>query len=92
MKERYSEYSSLIFESKWRAKAVIDRLTKLLAKHKVVSIADLYEIIGPEVVSKIIDNHYGWDDLTDAKVIRVNGGFSLDMPEPIELLKAEKIK
>lgn len=86
MKEKYSDYGSLIFESKWRAKGVIDRLTKLLAKHKVVSIADLYEIIGPEVVSKFMDSRYGWDDLTDAKVIPTNGGFSLKMPEPIELL------
>lgn len=86
MKERYSNYGSLIFESKWRAKGIINRLTKLLAKYKIVSIADLYEIIGPEVVSKFIDNQYGWDDLTDAKVVPANGGFSLKMPEPIELI------
>ena len=86
MDKSYSDYGSLIFESKWRAKGIIDRLTKLLAKYKVISIADLYEIIGPEVVSKFTDSHYGWDDLTEAKVVPVNGGFSLKMPEPIELL------
>jgi hypothetical protein len=73
----------IILEDRGEAKDVIEALTDILDEYGQVKVADLYELVGFE--GRPSDNAYGWDNLSKAEVRRVNGGFLLDLPKPVEL-------
>ena len=82
---RNSFYEEIIVDSRGEAEEIIDKMNEIIVNYDVVSVADLYEMIGYDKKSRYTDFNYGWSDLRGAKAVRVPDGFLLDLPRPIRL-------
>lgn len=78
------DYNEIIFSSRADAVDVLTRMDELIAKYRVVRVADLYDLVG--MTCNYTDNRYGWTNLTSADVVPVRDGFMIRMPKamPIE--------
>lgn len=74
------DFDEIVLSERVEAESVIDQLYEVVSRYGVVSVADLYEMVG--ISSTHVDNRWGWQDLHGAGVTRVRGGFLLDLPEP----------
>jgi hypothetical protein len=74
------DFDEIVLTSRVEAEEVIDQMNEIISRYGVVSVADLYELIG--LPSTHVDNKWGWSNLPGAGVARVRGGFLLDLPEP----------
>lgn len=77
------DFDSIIFETKAEAENVLGNMGELLNMYQQVTVADLYELVG--VSNEYTDNYYGWIDLSESGIRRINGGFKLELPAPIYL-------
>ena len=82
---RNSFYEEIIVDSRGEAEEIIDKMNEIIVNYDVVSVADLYEMIGYDKKSRYTDFNYGWSDLRGAKAVRVPDGFLLGLPSPIRL-------
>lgn len=62
---------------------VLETLDGILEQYKVVTIADLKEIMSLDSV--FTDNAFGWTDLSDAKVVRDRQGLRVSLPRAVRL-------
>lgn len=62
---------------------VLEALDGMLEQFKVVTVADLKEIMSLDSV--YTDNAYGWTDLSDAKVVRDRNGLRVNLPKAVRL-------
>ena len=76
-RSRYS-FDDIILDSKREAEEVLDRMDELIDSYDQVTVADLYDLIG--VTGNYTDNKYGWDNLSNADVVRVPDGYKLKLP------------
>lgn len=74
------EFAELVIQTRAEAEEVIDRLFDLTSKYETATVADLYELLG--VTGQYTDDKWGWSDLRGAGVVRVTGGYILDLPKP----------
>lgn len=70
-------------DCKKRAESVIIQLCDMIDVYDRASVMDLYEIVGIE--AKHTDYNYGWNNLTQTNVVKVNGGYWLKFPKPSPL-------
>lgn len=75
----YSFYD-ITLESRIEAQEVLDRMDELIDRYRMVSVADLYDMVG--VTGNYTDNKYGWTDISTARISRTREGFTLDLPRP----------
>jgi hypothetical protein len=74
-------FDEIILPSRVEADEVIDNLFILLEKYEVVTVGDLYDLLG--VDRAFTDEKWGWRNLQGAGVTRVrSGGYLLDLPTP----------
>lgn len=74
-------FDELVLDSRQGAEEVIDRMMDVLSQWEVVTVADLYTLVGFEAAHT--DYKWGWTDLRGASVSRTrNGGYLLDLPQP----------
>lgn len=85
-------YKDIVFETRADAEDVLDMMREVLDKYQNISIADFYDCIYDKIDDSVkivgngyTDNHYGWMDLTNAKVVRCRDGYLLDLPRAIEI-------
>jgi hypothetical protein len=76
----YNGYSfdDIILATRGEAQDVLDRMDEVIESFGVVSVADLYDLVG--ITGRYTDNKYGWTNLRDAEVIRVRDGYMIKMP------------
>lgn len=79
------DYDDIILETRGEAEDVLTCLEEALDRYDVVSVADLYDLVGMSRVSVHTDNKYGWTSLRNADIIRTRDGYQLKLPrvEPI---------
>jgi hypothetical protein len=79
------EFDEIILETRMDAEEVLTAMYDILgSQHEVVTVADLYELVGFEFTH--VDTTWGWTDLRGAGVGRIRGrGYVLDLPEPEHL-------
>lgn len=77
-------FDEIILATRVEAQEVIGRLFDLVSQYESATVADLYELCG--VSGQYTDEKWGWTDIRGAGVVRVAGGYLLDLPRP-ELLK-----
>jgi hypothetical protein len=71
-------FDEIILATRVEAELVIDRLTDLIQQYDVATVSDLYNMVG--ITESYTDAKWGWDDMSDASVRRINGGYLLDLP------------
>lgn len=78
---RRQDVGEIILVSRADADMVIERLTDIIDKYDVASIADLHELVG--LPTTYVDNKWGWSVLKYANIRQVREGYLLDLP-PVE--------
>ena len=73
------DYDDIILETRGEAEDVLERMNELIDTYDVVSVADLYDLVGKSC--NYTDNKYGWTNIRNAEPIRVRDGYLLKMPK-----------
>ena len=77
------DFDNIILESRGEAEEVIERMQELLDTYKVVSVADLYDLVGVDF--EYTDNKYGWTNLRNAEAVRTRDGYMLKLPKALPI-------
>lgn len=81
--KRGYDYGEIILGSRAEAEAVLTNMDEIIAVYGTVSVSDLYEMVG--IDGEWTDARYGWKDIRNAKVTRVNGEYVLKLPRALPL-------
>lgn len=73
----------IILESRGEAEEVLTRMDELIECYGIVSVADLYDLVG--ISCEYTDNKYGWTNIRNAEAIRVRDGYMLKLPKPLPI-------
>lgn len=82
VKSGYS-YDDIILDNRGEAEDVLARMDELVATYGIVSVADLYDLVG--VTGNYTDNKYGWTDVRSAAVVRTRDGYLIKLPKVLPL-------
>ena len=77
-------YDDIILESRGEAQDVLDRMFEIVEQYGLVSVADLYELVGKTTHNYMV-NRYGWTSLRNAEVERVREGYWIKLPRAMPL-------
>ena len=79
------EFEDIVLETRREAEEVLDRMEDLIDTYKIVSVADLYDLVG--ISGNYTDNKYGWTNLRNARVesLRHGDGYILKLPKALPL-------
>lgn len=82
---RTSAYSfdDIVLDSRGEAEEVLARMDELIDQYGIVSVADLYDLVG--VSGNYTDNKYGWTNIRNAEPIRVRDGYMLRLPKALPI-------
>lgn len=73
--------SDVIIQNRWEAEEVIKQFKEMMSRYQVVSVSDVYEMVGVEVPYTM--NRYGWTFVpANLEPVPVNGGFVIRLPRP----------
>jgi hypothetical protein len=75
------DYDDIILDTRREAEEVLDRMDDLIDTYGMVSVADLYDLVG--ISGSYTDNKYGWTNLRSADVQRVRDGYLLKLPKAL---------
>ena len=75
------DYDDIILDTRKEAEEVLDRMQDLIDTYGMVSVADLYDLVG--ISGSYTDNKYGWTHLRSADVQRVRDGYLLKLPKAL---------
>jgi hypothetical protein len=81
--QRDRSVDDILLATRVEADTVMDRLYDLLKEYEVVSVADLYSLVG--LSGTYVDQKWGWVDLHGSQVRRVRDGYVLDLPRTVSL-------
>lgn len=73
------DYEDVILESRTEAEEVLNRMEDLIDTYGVVSVADLYDLVG--ISGNYTDNKYGWTNLRTAGIERTRDGYLIVLPK-----------
>ena len=76
-------YDNIILDRRGEAEEVLLRMDELIDTYGLVSVADLYDLVG--VTGNYTDNKYGWTDIHSASVARVRDGYLIKLPKALPL-------
>ena len=77
-------YDDIIVNSRADAEAVIEQMDGIIDTYGMVSVADLYDLVG--MTSNYTDNNYGWTNIRNAEPVRMrDGGWMIKMPKAIPI-------
>jgi hypothetical protein len=71
----------IIVVSREDAEVVVERMIDIVSQYEVVSLADLYELLG--LPSSHVDNKWGWTHLPNTRIDQVRQGWKIAFP-PLE--------
>ena len=78
------EIDDIILDTYGDCEAVLDEMGELIRSYGMVSILDLYDLLGT-TSTRHTDSKYGWTSLRTAKIVPARGGFMLKLPRVIPL-------
>lgn len=76
-------YDDIIVATRGEAENVIENLLDIIEEYGMVSVADLYDLVG--ITGQYTDHKYGWTNLRNADYVRVRDGYLLKLPKAIPL-------
>ena len=77
------DYEDIVFQTAGDANAVLDQLQFEIRKYSLVRVSDYYDISG--LTAPHTAHHYGWTNLSRARVVPVRGGFIIELPKAAAL-------
>lgn len=77
------DYDDIILDNRAEAEEVLDRMEDLIDTYGIVSVADLYDLVG--ITGNYTDNKYGWTNLRNAGVQRLRDGYLLKLPKALPI-------
>lgn len=78
------EIDDVILDTYGDCEAVLDEMSRLIEQYGLVSVLDLYDMLGT-TSTRHTDSKYGWTSLRTAKIVPMRGGFMLKLPRVIPL-------
>lgn len=80
-------FEDVVMRDRPSAQDLLDNLRQAIRDYGQVSVAQLYESIYDDdmPVMDFANNYYGWKSLDDARVTRVQSGYWVNLPRPIQL-------
>ena len=84
-KKRTKIDTEIVFEHRNNALVALNNLKDIFDRYGVVSVGELYAEAG--IKCDYTYSRFGWknrDDIYNAKVVKVKGGYMIDLPEPVE--------
>jgi len=72
-------YDEIILETRGDADALLEAMCDILEEYHQVRVFDMYDLV--EMSCDYTTMEYGWTDLRTAEVVRVNGGYVLNLPK-----------
>lgn len=78
------EVDDIILDTYGDCELVLDDMNALIRKYGVVSVSDLYDMLGQPSKSHT-DCKYGWNSLRTARIVPVRGGYMLKFPRVVPL-------
>ena len=76
-------YDDVVLETRSEAEDVLARMDELIDTYGVVSVADMYDLVG--ISCNYTDNKYGWTNLRNAEPVRVRDGYMLKLPKALPI-------
>lgn len=76
---RRQQISNIILSSRAEAELVVERLSDIIDKFDVASVADLHDLVG--LPTSYVDNKWGWSSLNYVDIRQVREGYLIDLPE-----------
>jgi hypothetical protein len=76
-------FDDIILESRGEAEEVLSHMSNLLDTYGIVSVADLYDLVG--ISCDYTANKYGWTNIRNATVDRTRDGWMLKMPKAMPI-------
>ena len=73
----------MVYNPRSDAEMVLGGMQDRIREYGVVTMADMYNLAG--VSSDYTDSAYGWMSVDSARIVPGQGGYSLELPEPVEL-------
>lgn len=77
------EREDIILDSRGEAEEVLERMSELIDTYGMVTVADLYDLIGKSC--EYTDNKYGWTNIRNAEAVRVRDGYMLKLPKALPI-------
>lgn len=77
--------TEIIFKNRLEADVALGTLRNIFKRFGVASVRDLYDIA--EIECDYTYSRFGWkdyDDIHNTKIVKVKGGYMIDLPEPVE--------
>ena len=77
--------TEIVFEDRINALVALSNLKDIFDRYGVVSVGDLYDEAA--IKCDYTCSRFGWknyDDIHNAKIVKVKGGYMIDLPEPVE--------
>ena len=84
-KKRTKIDTEIVFEHRNNALVALSNLKDIFDRYGVVSVGDLYDEAA--IKCDYTSSRFGWKDydaIHNAKVVKVKGGYMIDLPEPVE--------
>ena len=84
-KKRTKIDTEIVFEHRNNALVTLSNLKDIFDRYGVVSVGELYAEAG--IKCDYTYSRFGWrnyDDIHGAKILKVKGGYMIDLPEPVE--------
>ena len=75
------DYDDIILDTRAEAEEVLNRMDDLIDNYGMVSVADLYDLVG--ITGNYTDNKYGWTNLRSAEVRRTRDGYLIKLPKAL---------
>lgn len=77
------EFEDIFLETRGEAEEVLNRMEDLIDNYGIVSVADLYDLVG--ITGNYTDNKYGWTNLRNARIERARDGYYLNLPKALPI-------
>lgn len=74
------DFNDIVIENRVDAEAVIRRMYDILEEYELITVADLYELVG--ITPQYTDQKWGWTELPGTGITRIRDGYLLEIPRP----------
>lgn len=83
--ERQIIPEQLVFDTREKAEDILINMRGIIDKYGCLTLMDYYDMSGFSSTDYMTNNRYGWTDLSDARVVRIRSGYTIDLPYAIKL-------